>query len=115
VFVQRRKCAGGNGPAERDSHLADAEGKAALVLRKPAHHGPAAGRVDTRAQCASERQRGDETPVRGRAGGSDEGGSRAGLAHGDDRALADAVGDDPPRQQGHDGAEVDGRQHDAHL
>ena len=115
LLVQPGKRDGGNGSAERRSHLADAEREASLLFAEPRHDGTAARRVDARTEGADKGERGDELSVRGRVTGPHQCRSRPGLSDRDHGTLADPVGDDPPEQHRRQRAEADRGENDAHL
>jgi hypothetical protein len=55
VLVEERERNCGDGAAERNGHLADAQREPALVLAEPGHHRATAGRIDAGSDCSGER------------------------------------------------------------
>ena len=105
----------GHGAAERQRHLADAEGEAALGAREPAHDRAARRAGRARAEHAGDEQGDEERRVARRQRRADERRGAARQPAGHDRALADAVGERAPRHEREHPAAGDGREGEADL
>ena len=100
--------------ADRDRRLADAECESALRGREPPHHCAAARGVHTRAERARREQRGDECAVRVRPAPARRA-TRRREAERDHELLADAIGEEAPREEREQHPDPDRTEHDAGL
>ena len=101
--------------ADRDRGLPDAERQPALAAREPAHHGPAAARVDRSPGRSGQREEYEERrPARdGRRRRQRERSTEQ--AGRDDDPLAHPIRGEPPRQQRQDEPDARRRQDGADL
>src|SRR5581483_6128018 len=106
---------GGGRAADRNRRLAHAEGEPALRGGEPAHHGTAARRVHARAERAGGEEREHERQVGVRPPGEEERGGREHEPERDHELLADAIGEEAPREEREEHADADGAEHDAGL
>jgi hypothetical protein len=86
---------------ERNRRLPYAEGKPTFGGVEPPHDRPAARRVDACARSAGEREQHEQHSEALRVGGSCQADRAGAQAEGEDGALADAIGGEPPRQERH--------------
>ena len=112
---ERRQRERGDEAADRHVRLADAEREAALRRGEPLHHRPAARRVDAGAERAGRHEQEHELlEVRGDPDGR-EGDRRGREPEREDDALADAIREQAPRQQGRRHPDPERREDDAGL
>ena len=109
----RRERQGRGGSSERQGGLPDAECEPPLRRVEPAHDRTPARRVHAGAGAAREHERHDQHGVVGGIGGDHERAGGQCEARGENAALAEPVGEEPPGQEGHDRADADRGEHDA--
>src|SRR5262245_35068498 len=98
---QGGQCERSDEPAQRNRRLPDSEREAALLGGEPLHHRPPARRLHARAGSADESEQEEQDLERRRVRGDREQDGAAPEADPQSRALAVAVGRQPPREQGH--------------